>query len=84
MSQKPLTLYSYFRSSCSYRVRIALHLKKIPFEYKTISLIKEGGEQYKKDFQDLNPLSQVPCLIHEGKAIGSIDGYSLLLRNTLT
>ena len=66
---KSLVLYSYFRSSCSYRVRIALYLKNLPFEYKTISLIKEGGEQYKKEFQKLNPLSQVPYLIHGDKAL---------------
>ena len=57
-----MELYSYFRSSCSYRVRIALHLKNIPFVYKAVHLTKAGGEQYGEDFIKLNPLSQVPCL----------------------
>lgn len=64
-----IILYSYFRSSCSYRVRIALHLKNIPFELKTISLIKEGGEQYNDKFKKLNPLAQVPFLVHGDKKL---------------
>ena len=58
----PLSLYSYYRSSCSYRVRIALYLKDIDFHYKAVHLLKEGGEQFHKDFQKMNPFSQVPCL----------------------
>lgn len=38
-------LYSYFRSSCSWRVRIALHWKGIPFEYRAVHLLKDGGQQ---------------------------------------
>ena len=66
---KEFTLYSYFRSSCSYRVRIALHLKNIPFTYKPIHLVKNGGEQYSDDFTKLNPLAQVPCLKTENKIL---------------
>ena len=60
-------LYSYFRSSCSYRVRIALYTKNIPFTYKPVHLIRNGGEQFQKNFQQINPFAQVPCLKHEGK-----------------
>ena len=35
------TLYSYWRSSCSWRIRIALNLKGIPFEYKAVNLLKQ-------------------------------------------
>lgn len=56
---KPI-LYSYFRSSCSYRVRIALNLKGIEYEYRPIHLVKDGGEQKSKDFQKLNPKEEVP------------------------
>ena len=63
------TLYSYYRSSCSYRVRIALYLKNIPFTYKAIHLIKNGGEQYNQDFTKLNPLGQVPCLKIDNKIL---------------
>lgn len=66
---KKFTLYSYFRSSCSYRVRIALYLKNIPFTYKSVHLIKNGGEQYSDDFTSLNPLAQVPCLKIDNKIL---------------
>ncbi|CAI8034045.1 Maleylacetoacetate isomerase [Geodia barretti] len=41
---KPV-LYSYFRSTCSWRVRIALALKGIEYEYRAVHLLKDGGEQ---------------------------------------
>ncbi|XP_060243904.1 maleylacetoacetate isomerase isoform X3 [Meriones unguiculatus] len=44
MTEKPV-LYSYFRSSCSWRVRIALALKGIDYETVPINLIKDGGQQ---------------------------------------
>ncbi|XP_023384583.1 maleylacetoacetate isomerase isoform X2 [Pteropus vampyrus] len=43
-SGKPI-LYSYFRSSCSWRVRIALALKSIDYETIPVNLIKDGGQQ---------------------------------------
>lgn len=51
-------LYSYWRSSCSYRVRIALALKGIDFEYRAVNLIKDGGEQLKEDYALLNPMKE--------------------------
>lgn len=65
---KPI-LYSYFRSSCSYRVRIALNLKGVDYETRPIHLVKDGGQQFNKDYFELNPMKQVPLLIHEGFAI---------------
>lgn len=62
-------LYNYFRSSASYRVRIALHLKKIDFEYIPVHLVKNGGEQHQPEYKKLNPQSQVPSLVHNGKVI---------------
>ena len=62
-----LTLYSYYRSSSAYRVRIALYLKKIDFHYRAVHLLKEGGGQYQDSFKKINPLSQVPCLEHKDK-----------------
>ena len=59
-----ITLYSYYRSSCSYRVRIGLYLKEIPFDYKAVHLVKSGGEQFQEEFKKINPFSQVPCLRH--------------------
>ena len=54
-------LYSYFRSSCSYRVRIALNLKKIDYEYRPVPLLLQ--KQKEKDYLFLNPKGEVPCFI---------------------
>ncbi|RME16760.1 MAG: maleylacetoacetate isomerase [Bdellovibrio sp.] len=61
------SLYSYFRSSSSYRVRIALHYKKIPFEYKPVHLLKEGGEQHLPSYKEINPAEEVPTLVTPDK-----------------
>nr|XP_028707553.1 maleylacetoacetate isomerase isoform X1 [Macaca mulatta] len=68
LSPQPI-LYSYFRSSCSWRVRIALALKGIDYETVPINLIKDGGQQFSKDFQALNPMKQVPALKIDGITI---------------
>lgn len=64
-----LKLYSYFRSSSAYRVRIALNLKNIEYEYIPIHLLKDGGDQTKPQFKSINPICQVPCLDDEGHII---------------
>jgi maleylacetoacetate isomerase len=63
-------LYSYFRSSASYRVRIALNLKNIAYEYRAVHLLNNGGEQRSDEYRKLNPSEQVPTLIHKGRALG--------------
>ncbi len=63
---EPITLYSYYRSSSAYRVRIALEIKNIPYEYKALHLLKDGGEQYAKDYGKINPMAQVPTIVHNG------------------
>lgn len=65
-----LQLYSYFRSSASYRVRIALNLKGLPFEYVPVHLLKDGGQQHSADYQRINPAELVPALVDGGQAIG--------------
>jgi len=55
-----LTLYNYFRSSASYRVRIAIALKGLAYEYVPVHLIK--GEQLKPPFADIAPAGLVPML----------------------
>jgi len=55
-------LYSYFRSSAAYRVRIALNLKGLPYETIAIHLQKEGGLNRKPEYRAINPLMRVPAL----------------------
>lgn len=57
-----LTLYDYFRSSASYRVRIALELKNLPHEVIPIHLTKNGGEQHSIQYDAINPHHLVPAL----------------------
>lgn len=64
-----LTLYNYFRSSTSYRVRIALELKSLSYIYVPIHLINNGGEQNLQFYRQLNPTGGVPTLMHNEKAL---------------
>jgi maleylpyruvate isomerase len=57
-----MKLVNYFRSSASFRVRIALALKKLPYEYEAVHLTRNGGEQFKPEFRARNPLLLVPVL----------------------
>jgi maleylacetoacetate isomerase len=57
-----LKLYSYFRSSAAYRVRIALNLKGLPYEVVPVHLTKEGGHQRKPEFRAINPQMRVPAI----------------------
>lgn len=58
-----LKLYSFWRSSASYRVRIALELKGLRYEYVPVSLTRDGGEQHKPEYRALNPQGRVPLLV---------------------
>lgn len=63
-------LYNYFRSSTSYRARIALYTKNVPFEYRPVHLLQDGGQQHKPEYLQLNPAAEVPTLIHGTKVLG--------------
>ncbi|XP_042911446.1 maleylacetoacetate isomerase [Parasteatoda tepidariorum] len=63
---KPI-LYSYFRSSCSWRVRIALAYKGIDYECKTVDLL--AGQQYSESYLKINPTGEVPVYVDNGKTI---------------
>ncbi|HUS24466.1 MAG TPA: maleylacetoacetate isomerase [Candidatus Binatia bacterium] len=69
-SRSRLQLYSFWRSSASYRVRIALNLKGLAYEYRAIHLVKDGGEQFRPEFTRLNPQARVPFLVDGGFALG--------------
>jgi len=57
-----MKLHGYFRSSCSYRVRIALGLKGLAYEHAPVHLMREGGDQHRPEYRALNPMAQVPLL----------------------
>jgi maleylacetoacetate isomerase len=58
-----VTLYSYFRSSAAYRVRIALNLKGISYDTVPVHLIKDGGHNRRPEFRAVNPQTRVPALV---------------------
>lgn len=58
-----MKLYGYWRSSASYRVRIALNLKAIEYEYIPVHLVADGGQQHSDDYKVLNPGELVPTLV---------------------
>lgn len=66
-----MKLYSYFRSSASYRVRIALRLKGLDFDTVPIHLVRHGGEQHSDGFRAINPDALVPAFVdqHEGRDV---------------
>ena len=61
------TLYSYFRSSCSWRVRLALNLLKIPHTIEPINLLK--NEQLSAEYKHINPLGTVPAVMNGNNQI---------------
>ncbi|HUG59689.1 MAG TPA: maleylacetoacetate isomerase [Candidimonas sp.] len=65
-----MKLYSYFRSSAAYRVRIALNLKGIAYETVPVHLVKDGGQQLSESYRQLNPTALVPTLVDGDLAIG--------------
>lgn len=65
-----LKLYNYWRSSSSYRVRIALNLKLVEYQTVPVHLLRDGGEQHKAEFHALNPQELVPLLVDGDFALG--------------
>jgi maleylacetoacetate isomerase len=57
-----VTLYSFFRSSAAYRVRIAFNLKGLGFDTVAIHLQRDGGQNRKPAYRAINPQMRVPAL----------------------
>jgi len=57
------TLHGYFRSSTSWRVRIALGFKGISYDTVPVHLLRDGGEQHRDSYKELNPVGEVPTLV---------------------
>jgi maleylacetoacetate isomerase len=68
-AESPLRLYSYWRSSASYRVRIALELKSLPYDYVPVHLLRDSGEQHGAAYREVNPQARVPALVVGGETI---------------
>jgi len=69
MKTEELTLYSYWRSSAAYRVRIALNLKGLAFKTVPVHLVRQGGEQLGDAYRRINPQGLVPVLLHQGHVL---------------
>ena len=79
-----LLLYSYWRSSSAYRVRIALNLKGIDYRQKYVHLVRDGGEQHRIEYREVNPLGLVPALVHENQTIVQSMAICEYLEETFT
>ncbi len=64
-----MKLYDYYRSTASYRVRIALNLKNMSYQTHSIHLIDQGGEQNQQEYKEINPQGLVPTLDENGHII---------------
>lgn len=76
-----LTLYTYWRSSAAYRVRIALELKGLKAKQIPVHLLKGGGEQHSEAYRKVNPHELVPTLVHHWSE--SDPGGGVVLSNSL-
>ncbi|TNE35561.1 MAG: maleylacetoacetate isomerase [Alphaproteobacteria bacterium] len=66
-----MKLYSYWRSSAAYRVRIGLNLKGLEAETVSVHLVKNGGEQKSESYLKINPHGLVPALETDGHVISN-------------
>lgn len=64
-----MELYTYFRSSAAYRVRIALNLKGLKADHRYVHLVKDGGQQHQPEYLALNPQGLVPALVDKGHVL---------------
>jgi len=58
-----ITLYDFGNSGAAYRTRIALNLKNLNYKQIPIHLTKDGGQQFKDDYAEINPQNFVPTLL---------------------
>jgi maleylacetoacetate isomerase len=63
-------LFTYFRSSAAYRVRIALNYKDVDYEQVPRHLLRNGGEHRLEGYLEINPQGLVPAIEHAGRVFG--------------
>ena len=68
-----MKLYTYWRSTASYRVRIALALKNVDVDHCPVHLVRGGGEHLRDEYRAINPQARVPTLMLD-------DGQTILQR----
>eukprot|EP00759_Apiculatamorpha_spiralis_P020462 PhF_6_TR25808/c0_g1_i3/m.36424/K01800/maiA, GSTZ1; maleylacetoacetate isomerase len=73
---EPLILYSYWRSSCSWRVRIALDYKGIPYTNKPINLLQ--NEHMSPEYLKINPMGVLPALVIPGTGVVLTQSMAIL------
>ena len=64
-----MKLYSYWRSSAAWRVRIALSWKGLPHGTVPVHLLRDGGQQHSESYHEVNPQERVPALEDEGRIL---------------
>ncbi len=68
-----MKLYSYYRSSAAYRVRIVLNLKQVRYSTESVHLIRNGGEQHAAEYLDINPQGLLPSLDIAASNFNAVD-----------
>lgn len=69
MSADRIELFSYWRSSAAYRVRIGLNLKGLEHQITPVHLVRDGGQQHSEGYAALNPQELVPSLVHGDRVL---------------
>jgi maleylpyruvate isomerase len=64
-----MQLYSFFRSSAAYRVRIALNLKGLSYETLSVNLARDGTEPFRREYRKIHPAVLVPALADQGQVL---------------
>lgn len=78
-----MKLYSYYRSSSSYRVRIALNIKGVKYDIEPVHLVRNGGEQHSDSYKKLNPQELVPTLVDGDHTITQAQAIMEYLEETI-
>ena len=79
-----INLFGYWRSSCTWRVRLVLAYKGLAYNVHPVHLLEGGGEQHQPAHLEKNPLGQVPALEHNGLTLSQSLPIMLYLEERFT